>query len=655
MTSLIRTTLFVALISFFSSHLPAQFSQSKINLPVYPSFKEMASKFFSNYSFPKATDYQKYSFAKKPDGWHILLTDHSKEKVVEDYFFWDRGNNKYKILYFPGATRSGKLIPAEYDTWDNNYFNTISPYYGYIGWDEDVIRNYEDKTNLSDSVLNALARAYTSYTANLLGTGSYSDPLKRFKLKSDRNALTDEQLRTYRKYEHLSIETYYRLYQLNPRFENFVGDIFTVYSNQVMTAFLNIRYLQNEAEAQKELKSNLYDPFYLSIAKNYLASCDSNAIIFTNGDNDTFPLLYVQENEGFRRDVLVVNVSLLQSSHYIDHLFERIGVSDPITTQIGREKYYSGTLSYAYIIEKIKEDEHIELNDLMKFISSTDTATKYKYNDEYIPYIPTSRFQLTVDKKKVLNTGIVSPADSATIVPVMKWDWNKKSVIYQNEIAMLDIIATAAFSRPIYIALTVDDEYYLGLNDYLQCDGFAYKIVPVKYHGEEYPYGSIDCDALYKKLKDEFYYANLTDGSVVLSESHQRMITVFKNQYARLADELIKENKPDSAREILGLYFERFPLKEVPADYFMIPFAKCFYQLKETKKANNLVSILFATFTAKLEDCKKKGMTPSDFETGYGLAALSQLRDLTAGFNQSSLSNSIQASYDEYYGYFHKY
>jgi hypothetical protein len=655
MTSLIRTTLFVALISFFSSHLPAQFSQSKINLPVYPSFKEMANKFFSNYSFPAATDYQKYSFAKKLDGWHILLTDHSKEKVVEDYFFWDRKANRYMTLYFPGATKSQKLIPAEYDTWDNNYFNSISPYYGYIGWDEDVIRDYENKPNLSDSVLNALARAYTSCTANLLGTGSYSDPLKRFKLKNGRNALTDEQLSTYRKYEHLSIDTYYRLYQLNPRFENFVGDIFTVYSNQVMTAFLNIRYLQNEAEAQKELKNDLYDPFYLSIAKNYLASCDSNAVIFTNGDSDTFPLLYVQEQEGFRRDVLVINVSLLQSPHYIDHLFERIGVSDPITTQISREKYNSGTLSYAYINDQIKEDEHIELNDLLEFISSTDTATKYKYNDEYIPYIPTTRLQFTVDKKKVLKAGVVSPEDSADIVPVMKWDFKKRSVIYQNDIAMLDIIASAGFSRPIYLALTVDEDYYLGLSDYLQFDGFAYKIVPVQYHTDDYPYGRVNCDALYKKLRDKFCYASLTDGSVTLSESHQRMITVYKNQFAQLAEELIEDNKPDSAREILALYFGKFPLGKVSIDYFMIPFAKCFYQLSDTKKANNLVNILLTTFTAKLDICKKKGMTSADTEISIALAILSQIRDLTAQFNQSSLSNSIQASYDKYYAFFHKY
>jgi hypothetical protein len=641
---------------FLGLPLQAQKKDIKpVSMPAYPSFTEAATYFFNNYSFSATKDYHKYTFAKKPDGWHILLVDFYQTKIVEDYFLWDRKTNKFLTLYFPKAEKNSE-IPDEYNTWDNRYFNAISPYYGYVGWDADVIRDYGTISNLSDTLLNALARAYTSFSFNLLGNRGFADPEKQFKLKAGLNSLSTQQLESYRRYQNMGVECYHRLYELNPHFENFVGDIFTVYSNEIMNSFLTLRYYQNEDEARRELKPGLYDPFYISLAKNYLATCDSNAILFTNGDSDTFPLLYVQEQYGFRRDVLVVNVSLLQSSHYLNHLFNKIGNSDPLHVSIDQEKYRNGSIQYAYVINKMG-NEYAELRDMMKFIDSSDTATKYKYEEAYLTYFPTTNFQFSIDKNDIIKSGIVDQCDYDKIDTVMRWNIKNRHVLYQNDIVMLDILASSGQNRPIYIAFTVADEYYLELFDYLQFEGYAYKIVPVKYESEENEYGRINSDRLYNKLVKQYQYANLYDKTVFLSEGHYRMISNIKIQFARLASKLIEENKKDSAFRVLQHFEQNFPSSRIWHDYYSVLIARNYYKMEKTNLGNLLMTAISDFYIAKLEKYKshKKSLTSADErDIKMILAVLTEMKSITDEYGQHTLTQSVHSvskKYRKVFGY----
>lgn len=629
-------------------------NNAPVQLPVYPSFTQMATEFFQHYTLAEAYP-KEYYFAKKPNGWHILLVDRNNKygdrQVIEDYLFWDRSKKSYLPLTLPkNESAEVAKIPFAYDTWDNKYFGSISPYFGYAGWDADVIKDYGILQNLSDTLLNALARAYTSYAANLLSNNTgLSDSKVRFDLKPVLNSLSPEQLETYRKYEHLGIETYKKLWKLNPKFENFVGDIYLVYSNEIMNSFLTLRYFQNEAEAKKELDQPLYDPFYVATAKNYLSSCDPNAILFTNGDSDTFPLLYVQAKEGFRTDVLVVNICLLGTGRYMNHLFYKIGQSKPLSVSLDKNLYINDSKQIVCVIEKTKGPT--EVKELIKFIGSSDTAAKYNYGTEYWDYV-TPDLKINVNKDNVLHKKIVAQSESDKIEPLMEWNLGKRQYINQNDLAILDILSSSNFQRPVYFAITVSDELYLGLELYFQLEGLAYKIVPIKseINKSEYIYGRINTDDLYNKLKNDFFYANLND--VYISEAHRRMISNFRMQYARLASILIDEKKPDKAEDILDFCFQKYPTAVIPADYFCIQQVKCYYKLMNFNKANLLVTEIFKKYAGEL-DIQLKQKSPRTEDAQYkirlGLVALNELSTLTTQNNQGKLGESIKKKYDSCY------
>jgi hypothetical protein len=653
-----KVAYFLILISFSFTSIAQNHSTVLERLPYYPSFNEVTTKFFKNYLLPKTEFNNSYIFAKKPDGWHILFVDLiNNKKVIEDYLYWERSTFTYQTLSFPKQKSNiGIHIPKKYDTWDNNYFNKIYPYYGYVGWDYDIISEYGAKENLSDSLINSLARAYSSYSANLIGLNSgYGDPEFQFHQKFGLNSLTSGQLDKYRTVERQSIKTYKKLWKQNPRFENFVGDIYMVYSNEIMNCFLTLRYYQNETEAHKELRPDLYEPFYLNVARNYLASCDSNAIIITNGDSDTYPLIYLQEQYGFRRDVLVVNVSLLQSNQYISHLFDKIGQSDPLSVQIDKDKYRNGALDYVYIIKKIDNKQPVELKEVMEFINSSDTATKYKYEKEYITYVPSTHFQITVDKKNVLANKIVLPIDSSLIEPTMDWSINDSLVIYQNELAILDFLSASNFKRPIYFAVTVSDDNFLNLENYFQLDGWAYKVVPIKHNYQNYDYGRICTSQLYHKLFKTFKYCNLDNDSIFISNNMKLMVMQYRNIFARLTEELISENKQDSAKQVLSLCFKRFPVKRIPCDCFSLPLISCYYKLNDNTEANKLGYALIDMYSETLEKIKKTKTELSDNdhkEIKYGIYAFKELKRLAGEYNQKELEKISKSKHDRFQKYF---
>jgi hypothetical protein len=649
------------LVLFINSYV---FSQNKViqpvKLPVYPSFNGMATEFFKHYSIPETESDKKYTFAKKPDGWHLLLIDFIKDSVLKDNLFWERATNSYKYFSFKNQASSEPVtIPLEYNNWSNNYFNSISPFFGYNGWDADVIHEYGQKENLSDSVLNALANAYSEYSRNLLNRYlGFTNVNITYKKLRRLNSLTDEQLQNYRKYEHLAIETYKRLWKLNPKFENFVGDAYTVYSNEVMNCFLTLRFYQNEVEAQKELKQELYDPFYRCFAKNYLASCDSNAIIFTNGDNDTYPLLYVQEREGFRKDVLVANVSLLGSPQYINHLFFGIGSSSPITVCNTKELYINGLLTYAYIIKKQKDEQAMELKNLFNFICSSDTSTKYKYENEYFTYIPSTHFKLNVNKENAIKNKIVALDDTDKIVTEMDWHINGFNAIFQNELAIMDILASTDFKRPIYFAVSVSDEYFLNLEKYFQAEGLTYKIVPVKYDSyRKNEYGRVNTKILYDHIRNKFCNVNWDKTHIFISEAHQKIVSNYRYQYSKLASALIRENKLDNAREILSLCFKSFPVQLFPLNYWSISLIESYYQLKDNNKANELSTNLYNNCCKELERHEKDKLPLSDtdnYSVNLSLTTLKDLETMINRYTQSKLTNLIDSKIEKYKGVYNK-
>ena len=176
----------------------------------------------------------------------------------------------------------------------------------------------------------ALARCYNNYSFNLLNNNTGTLIKEQFDLANTKNCLSEEQLKKYRYYAHKSIEKFNEVHEINPNFETILGSIHTKWSSEHMSAWLNLRVYQNEEEATKEIRDDLYDPLIIDVAKNYLMSCEKDAILFTNGNNDTYPLHYVQEQLGFRKDVLIVNMSLLGVTRHINSYKDKVNEAIPI-------------------------------------------------------------------------------------------------------------------------------------------------------------------------------------------------------------------------------------------------------------------------------------------------------------------------------------
>ncbi len=634
---MIYRSLFFAFLLLSISSFAQKGASELINLPEYPSFKIIVSEFIKQYDEPKLSYPQELNFAKKPDGWHAMIVENGREnKVIKDELFWVRMSDTFLKISFDKKNENFSQnikIPDKLNKWSFLYFTQISPYWGYTGWDKDVIDDYGSKNNLSDSTLNALARAYASYAANLLNNNSgYSNPEVRFKNPENQQSLTFDQLQTYRTYEHLAIDTYGKLLKLNPTFENFVADIFNVYSNEVMNCFLTLRYYKNDEEAHKELKPGLYDPFFISMAQNYLASCDSNAILLTNGDGDTFPLIYVQETKGFRRDVLVVNFSLLGSPKYISHLFYKIGKAESLPVCMNKDIYRKGLKEIVYIIKKDSISSYSDLRMLLTNMASNDKSVKFKSGNQYFDYFPTSHVFLDVNKESIIKKHLVYAADKDSIVAQMKWNLGiDKEYLTINELVILDMLACSDFTRPVYFAITVEDDHYIGLQKFFQTEGLAYKVVPVKANAMEGFTGRINTTSQFDMLMKKFTFENINNKSFKYSTAHSKLVANYRLQYAQLAEALIQKKVNDYALKVLDYCIGLFPSNQSPYNYFSIKLAEGYYKLGEFNKANTIVKEMSDNYIDEINHLATLQQTNSqEYKIAfYILAELSRLTNET--------------------------
>ena len=325
------------------------------------------------------------------------------------------------------------------------------------------------------------------------------------------------------------------------------------------------------------------------VAYNYLNSCAPNAILFTNGDNDTFPLWYAQEVEGIRTDVRVVNLMLLNMDWYIDQMKIKAYESDPLPITLSGDKYRMGTRDVVYIIDKI--EEFIDLKEIMQFVESDNERTKLKtHTGEQYSYIPTKNFKLPVDSVKVISNGTVRPEDADKIVKSINWTINAR-YFGKSELIVLDILANNSWDRPVYFVST-GHEGMLNLEDYLQIEGLAYRLVPIKTQpDDQISIGRIDTEILYNNLMNRFIWRGLNDPDVYLDNYHVRTLSIIRlrHRFNMLASELIKEGKPEKALEVLDKCVELTPHENVPYDMFMVSIAENYYRCRADDKANMII------------------------------------------------------------------
>ena len=314
--------------------------------------------------------------------------------------------------------------------------------------------------------------------------------------------------------------------------------------------------------------------------RDYLESCAPNAIIFTNGDNDTFPLWYAQMVEGVRPDVRVCNLSYFQTDWYVDQMRRKAYDSDPLPIKFEHNQYVQGTRDVIYVLDQIKRP--VSLKEAMDFVRSDDPGTKLQQADN-ASFFPSRQLVYPVDKAAVLANNVVDPKEADKIVPQMEIKLTG-NYLTKDELMILDMIANNNWKRPIYFAITVGRDKYLNLQDYFQAEGFAYRLVPIKTPSTGGQIGGIRTDVMYNNIINKFKWGNMNDPKVYLDENNVRMSMNVRNSFVRLADGLLEQGKRDSAIAVLDRCNELVPNDKVTYNYFNLLMAEAYY-----KAAHNLL------------------------------------------------------------------
>jgi hypothetical protein len=339
-------------------------------------------------------------------------------------------------------------------------------------------------------------------------------------------------------------------------------------------------------------------------AQSYLESCDPNAIMFTIGDNDTFPLWYMQEVEGIRTDIKLVNTSLFATDWYIDQMKRATYKAPPIPSQLKHAQYSYGTLdlAYHYPLPQFK-DTIISIDYFMKWIASENEVTYIETeNGGREKIYPTNKIRIPVNKENVLKSGIVAQKDADKILDYIDITIDERGLT-KNRILMLDILANNDWKQPIYFTGGANAaEEYLWLKEYLQLDLMAYKLVPIKTPSKDksmFDMGRIDSEKMYANMQ-QLEWRNINDGKIYLDEQTKRNAISMRNNLMRLTETFAQEGDTIKALEVLDLSLNKMPTKDFDHYSLSLGYPELYYQLGEQEKARKIAETLIGIFSEKL-------------------------------------------------------
>ncbi|WP_264560284.1 DUF2723 domain-containing protein [Flavobacterium sp. N2270] len=387
----------------------------------------------------------------------------------------------------------------------------------------------------------------------------------------------------------------------------------------------------------------------LAMAKAYLDSCEPNAILFTIGDNDTFPLWYAQEIEGYRTDIRIVNTSLFMTDWYIDQMKRKAYDSEPIPSSFDRNLYRGSNRDYSFLIEKTKDS--ILLSDLIKFTSLEDDRAKVELRSgQFVNYYPSNKIIIPINKEEIIKNKVVSPKFYDSIVPAIQFTI-KGEALYKNRLMMLDIVNENNWKRPIYFTGgSFGEDDYLWMKDYLQLDGMCYKLVPVKTStGKEGPnpleMGYLDSDKMYNIVM-KWDWGNSGNPDMYHDPETRKNGITYRTNLARLMETLINEGKNDKAEKVIELAMTKMPIEYFEYYTLVEPFAQGYYEIGKKDKARAILKQLIVkyqeelTYFSGLKSSEQRSMAVdivTDIERYRGLLEIMQISDDLEFYNQEKV------------------
>jgi hypothetical protein len=356
---------------------------------------------------------------------------------------------------------------------------------------------------------------------------------------------------------------------------------------------------------------------------NYLKSCDKEAIIFCNGDNDTFPLWYNLEVEQERDDVRACNLSYLQTDWYISQMKRPYYNSPGLPISWEYKDYMPGKNEIAWVENRLNAP--LEVKKAFQFLHSDDPRTKRDGEG----YIPTDQLY------------VLSP-DSQQIM------FKKAKRFTRSEMMVMELLSTNEWKRPIYFAVTIGNDYHLGLDPYLELTGLAYRITPERSKNGR---PRVNTEVMYDNMLHHFKYGNMNVPGIYIDENTMRMCRTHRMMFMELIEALYNEGKYDKCLEVLDFAETVLPGYNVPYDYTSATMASFYYQLGEKDKAN-------AIMTAVADNCAEYllwgGSLPKEHRASaqstlqHHMAVLSYVLQYFERYQQKELFNQYYDIYVQY-------
>lgn len=328
-------------------------------------------------------------------------------------------------------------------------------------------------------------------------------------------------------------------------------------------------------------------------AKNLLASCAKNAILFTGGDNDTFPLWYVQEVEGFRTDVRVCNLSLLNTDWYIDQMKRKAYKSEPLPIRFENSDYTQGTNDYLQYYNPAGEDKPMNLEAYLKAVKTRNSKIgQYqqimdvkKFNTR----LPSKIMYIKTDAELIKGLSFVPDQLKPYGKSQLQWTLPRGGGIDKKDLIMLDMISSInndGWKRPIYFSTTLSSTNYMGLRDHMVLEGLAYRLLPIK-HGQSQ--GIVNSDVMFDNMMNNFYWRGMNDPNIFYDENYKRFVFNARMQYMQLAYDLLSNKRDkEKAKQAILKSMEVMPDNAFPHDYIGSQFVSILFEVGEKEKAIEL-------------------------------------------------------------------
>ncbi|SFT10501.1 glycosyltransferase family 117 protein [Sphingobacterium wenxiniae] len=395
----------------------------------------------------------------------------------------------------------------------------------------------------------------------------------------------------------------------------------------------------------------------LDMAKNYLESCAPNAILFSYGDNDTYPLWYAQEVEGFRTDVRVVNLSLLSADWYMRQMMEKVNDADALPINIDPQLIKDGVRDVIYYND-YNIPGYVPVEDLLKVMLSDNPQNKAQLqNGEFVNILPTQKMELAVNKDVVIANNVVPKDWESNIVDTMRWTYNQRYVS-RAELSMLSILANNNWKRPVYFTITTPEDNYMGLDRFMVSEGFAYRLMPVDFGLEEGDPSAIEnVDQIYDNIMNKFSWGNIGKASYIDPDSYRYISMYVGSIFGQTAQQLLSAGEQEKVKNLVNNAYENMPKRAFLMSEVMsyVSLVDAMYKVGEVDKANEIVGRNLKFIRENMVYYEAIAETKTNLELRnmrFGLASIQRYKQVLDETSQEALKKEVNDLFNVYRHYF---